>query len=59
MKTVEEDMFLAALDENTEKVEELAGMLTKTERRGVLEAFTRIQGAFQDVPAEQLEQGEN
>ena len=59
MKTIEEDMFLAALDADTEQVEKLAGMLTKEERRDVLEAFTRIQNAFQDVPAEQLEEGEN
>ena len=52
-------MFLAALDADTEQVEKLAGMLTKEERRDVLEAFTRIQNAFQDVPAEQLEEGEN
>lgn len=59
MKTIEEDMFLAALDEDTEKVEKLAGMLTKSERRYVLDAFVCIQNAFQDVPAEQPEEGEN
>ena len=53
-KTVEEKLFLAALDIDEDEVERLSQMMTEKERRYVLDAFVLIKDAFFEYPPEKL-----